>query len=67
MFEQCGSIIVLGLLYDMGARTQSFFFFFFFHAERAYTPVNFGCALSSHAVSVNGARHNYEPAHRHKK
>ncbi len=25
------------------------------------------CFLSSHAVSVNGAHHNNEPAHRHKK
>ncbi len=25
------------------------------------------CFLSSHAVSVNGACHNNEPAHRHKK
>ncbi len=43
------------------------FIYLFFPAERAYTPVIFGCALSSHTVSVNGARHNNEPAYRHKK
>ncbi len=32
------------LVYDMGARTQSFFYFIF-SAERAYTPVIFGCAF----------------------
>ncbi len=44
------------------------FIYLFFPAERAYTPIIFWmCFLSYHAVSVNGARHNNEPAHRHKK
>ncbi len=43
VYEECGSIIALSLLYDMGARTQSFFYIF--SAERAYTPVIFGCAF----------------------
>ncbi len=60
--------MALSLLYDMGARTQPFMYLFF-PAERAYTPsfLDDMCFLSSHAVSVNGARHNNEPAHRHKK
>ncbi len=44
MFEECGSIITLSLLYDLGVRTQSFFYFIF-SVERAYTPVIFGCAF----------------------
>ncbi len=44
------------------------FIYLFFPAERAYTPVIFGrCFLSSHAGSVNEARHNNEPDHRHNK
>ncbi len=33
------------LAYCMGARMQSFLFIYFFPAERAYTPVIFGCAF----------------------
>ncbi len=44
VYEECGIIIALTLLYDLGARTQSFLYLFF-PAERAYTPVIFGCAF----------------------
>ncbi len=33
------------LAYCMGARTQLFLFIYFFPAERAYTPVIFGCVF----------------------
>ncbi len=46
-------------------RARNHFFIIIFSAERAYTPVIFGCAFCR--LSVNGARHNNEPAHRHKK
>ncbi len=41
--------------------------FFIFSAKRAYSRHFWMCFLSSHAVYVNGARHNNEPAHRHKR
>ncbi len=44
VYEECGSIIALSLLYDMGAHTQSFLYLIF-SAERAYTPIIFGCAF----------------------
>ncbi len=70
VYEECGSIIALSLYCMTWGRARNhFYFFIFFSAERAYTPVIFGCALSRlmQTVSVNGARHNNEPAHRHKK
>ncbi len=38
MYEECGSIIVLSLLYDMGARMQCFFCFFFLRKELILPP-----------------------------
>ncbi len=59
---------VLSLLaYCMGARTQLFLFIYFFLGKSLYFRHFWMCFLSYHAVSVNGAHHNNEPAHRHKK
>ncbi len=65
-----GNVGVLSLLaYCMGARTQLFLFIYFFLPKELILPsfLDWMCFLSYHAVSVNGARHNNEPAHRHKK
>ncbi len=43
MFEECGSIIALSLLH--GGAHAIIFIYLFFPAERAYTPVIFGCAF----------------------
>ncbi len=60
--------VLSGLAYcDMGSLTQSFLFFIFSCGKSLYSRHFWMCFLSSHAVSVNGASHNNEPAHRHKK
>ncbi len=38
VYEECGSIIALSLLYDMGARTQSFLFIYFFLRKELILP-----------------------------
>ncbi len=66
VYEECGSIIAR-LAYCMGALMQLFLFYFFSCGKSLYSRHFWMCFLSSHAVSVNGAPHNNEPAHRHKK
>ncbi len=55
------------LAYCMGARTQLFLLFILSCGKSLYSRHFWMCFLSSHAVSMNGARHKNEPAHRHKK
>ncbi len=43
VYEECGSIIALSLLH--GGAHAIIFIYLFFPAERAYTPVIFGCAF----------------------
>ncbi len=43
VYEECGSIIALRLLH--GGAHAIIFIYLFFPAERAYTPVIFGCAF----------------------
>ncbi len=55
------------LAYCMGARMQLLFFIFFF-LRKELILLSFLDVLSVVSCSlVNGARHNNEPAHRHKK
>ncbi len=63
-----GNVGVLSrLAYCMGARMQSFYLFIFSCGKSLYSCHFWMCFLSYHAVSMNGARHNNEPAHRRKK
>ncbi len=49
-------------------RARNYFYLFIFSCGKSLYSSHFWmCFLSYHAVSVNGARHNNEPAHRHKK
>ncbi len=49
-------------------RTHNDFYLFIFSCGKSLYSRHFWMRfLSYHAVSMNGARHNNEPAHRHKK
>ncbi len=50
-----------------GRARNHFYLFFFSCGKSLYSRHFWMCFLSSHAVSVNGARHNNEPAHRDNK
>ncbi len=58
-------VVISHLLYDMEAPAQSLAFFFL--RKELKMLCHFWCFLSSHAHSMNEARHNNEPAHRHNK
>ncbi len=61
-----GVLIELSQLYDMG-RASNHFIKKMSCGKSLYFRHVWMCFLSFHAVSVNGARHNNELAHIHKK
>ncbi len=66
VYGECGSIIALSL--SVWGHARNYFYLFIFSCGKSLYSCHFWiCFLSYHAVSVNEAPHNNEPAQRHKK